>query len=222
VELRAVRLPGRLGRHREAAFTDCDEAVRGLAASLGQELAAEQAAGRAARPVPYALFGHSMGALLSYRLTRLLQHQGSLPPALLACASWPVRGVPRETMPDPSDPDDRFIPALQGMGGVPAEVLDDPDTRALTLPAVRADFRLCRSYVFRPESPLSVPVAVFGGADDTVASPASLTEWQHHAADYLGLRLFPGGHFFLRDQVPALSVSIADCLAQVLEKAEAA
>ncbi|MGV9535581.1 thioesterase II family protein, partial [Streptosporangium sandarakinum] len=80
VELRAVRLPGRPGRHRQAPFTDCEEAARWLADALA-ESSAESSAGfhagdPAAGAVPYAVFGHSMGALLGYRLTRALLRDG--------------------------------------------------------------------------------------------------------------------------------------------------
>lgn len=197
IELRAVHLPGRFGRHRQDPFTDCDEAVESLAAELETEAG------------PFVLFGHSMGAMLGYRLARLLHRRDRPPPALLAVASWPVSGVPRASMPDPADPDDRFADVLRAMGGTLPEVLDDPEMRALTLPVLRADFRLCRSYVYRPEPPLSVPTVVYGGTGDRIAPPESLAGWKDHTERFLGFERFDGDHFFLRHHVPVLTASIA-------------
>ncbi|MCT9933195.1 thioesterase domain-containing protein [Planotetraspora sp. A-T 1434] len=235
VELRAIRLPGRQGRHRQAAFTDCEQAAGWLAETLAREasgdrargLAGESAGGLAGDGVPWALFGHSMGAMLSYRLTRAFQAghgngngngNGGTLPVLLALASWPIRGAAEIGMPDPALSDDEFVAALRILGGLPPEMAEDPDALALTLPVARADFTLCHSYVYRPEPPLPVPVAAFGGTEDIVAPPESLIEWKDQTDDFLGLRLFSGGHFFLRDHLPALAASIADDLAQVLDR----
>ncbi|MET9070133.1 thioesterase II family protein [Streptosporangium sandarakinum] len=80
VELRAVRLPGRPGRHRQAPFTDCEEAARWLADALAESSAGSSAdssvgssaGSRAGDPaagaVPYAVFGqviHTRASLLS-------------------------------------------------------------------------------------------------------------------------------------------------------------
>ncbi|MEU6740075.1 thioesterase II family protein [Streptosporangium sandarakinum] len=224
VELRAVRLPGRPGRHRQAPFTDCEEAARWLADALAESSAASSAASSAgsragdpvAGAVPYAVFGHSMGALLGYRLTRALLRDGAPPPALLALAAWPVRGAAAALTPDPADPDDRFAATLRSLGGLPPEMADDPDALALTLPVARADFTLCRSYAYRAEPPLPVPVTVFGGTGDAVAPPGELAEWRAHTRDFLGLRLFEGGHFFPREHLPELAAALTADLARVL------
>ncbi|MFJ4100274.1 thioesterase II family protein [Amycolatopsis japonica] len=204
VELRAVRLPGRQARHREPAFEDCETAAQAVA----EWLSAEEG--------PYALFGHSMGAMLAYRATRILQAEGAALPALLAAASWPVHGVPHVTMPDPDDDDDAFCAKAAGLAGPATDLLDDPDVRALVLPVMRADFRLCRSYVYREEAPLPVPVSVFGGDDDPVTPAETLSDWKEHGEPVLGPRLFRGGHFFLQEHVGDLTAAVMTDLADVL------
>jgi medium-chain acyl-[acyl-carrier-protein] hydrolase len=199
MELRAVRLPGRQGRHREQPFTDADQAVRGLLDGLADELT-----GR------FAFFGHSMGALLAYRMTRELSQAGAVMPRLLAVASWPPRGAPAAAMPDPEDTDAGFREASRLLGGVPDEIFNDPAVMRLTLPLLRADFRLCRSYAYQPRAPLDLPLAAFGGCDDQVVPPGLLETWQQETTDYRGLHLYPGDHFFLHQHVPELVRVIAD------------
>lgn len=213
VELRAVRLPGRQGRHREPSFTDCDQAAQALAEALSEPLAAEPPGG-------YAIFGHSMGALLGYLLIRLRERAAAPPPALFAVASWPVTGAATEVMPDPDDTDQGFAAALRTLGGVPPEMLTDPDALAMTLPTLRADFRLCRSYRYRAQAPLSCPVAVFGGVADRVTPPDGLAEWKRHSTDFRGLRLFDGGHFFFQDRPDELVSAVVTELAGVRPDAQ--
>ncbi|MCP2339301.1 thioesterase II family protein [Actinomadura rupiterrae] len=192
VELRAVRLPGRPGRHREEPFTDVDRAVEALLDGLGPELG-----GR------YVLAGHSMGAMLAYRLTHELRRRGAPLPVLLAVMSWPPRGAARRVMPDPDD-DTAFASDLRRIGGVPDELFADPVMLERSLPVVRADFRLCRGYAYRAVAPLDVPVIAFNGDADTVTPPGTLRDWHAETTDFRGLHLFPGGHFFLNDHAPAL------------------
>ncbi|HZG07184.1 MAG TPA: alpha/beta fold hydrolase [Streptomyces sp.] len=194
IELRAVRLPGRQGRHREPAFTDADEATRALLDGLGPEL-----------DRPYAFFGHSMGALLAFRMVRELERTGGPLPRLLAAASWPPRGAAPSVMPDPADGDDAFAADLRRLGGIPGDLLDDPEMLRFTLPLLRADFSLCRSYVYRPAAPLGLPVLAVGGEDDAVTPPDTLATWEGETRDFLGLHLFPGGHFFLHEHVEELT-----------------
>lgn len=198
IELRAVRLPGRQGRHREPAFTQADQAVDALLDGLGADLTGD-----------YAFFGHSMGALLGYRMTRELVRTGARAPRLLAVASWPPRGAPSSSMPDPADPDAEFAGAVRGLGGVPDELLDDPAMLRGTLPLLRADFALCRSYSYAPGPRLGPPVVAMGGAGDRVIPPDLMETWRAEAADFRGLHLYAGGHFFLRDHEAELTRLIA-------------
>jgi medium-chain acyl-[acyl-carrier-protein] hydrolase len=208
VELRAIRLPGRHARYREPAFTDCETAAAELADALGPELRR-----------PYVLFGHSMGALIAYRLIRVLERRTLAQPTLYVGASWTVQGVAAERMPDPDEPDERFVDVLRRLGGVPPEVLSDPEKLAITLPVLRADFQLCRSYVYRPdEAPLSVPTSIMGGLADRVTPLDEMTTWREHTLRYLGLRRFAGGHFFLRDDVPGVVGALVDDLATATRK----
>lgn len=194
VALRAVRLPGRPGRHREVPFTDVDEAIAALLAGLVPELTR-----------PFAFVGHSMGAMLAYRLTAALWQRGAVLPRVLAVASWPPNGAAPEVMPDPTDDDETFTAALRRLDGIPQELLDSPPMLRLALPLLRADFLLCRGYTYRPSPPMPVPLIAFGGSADAVTPPGTLAAWCHESTDFRGLHLRAGEHFFLNDHIPALT-----------------
>ena len=199
-ELRAIRMPGRDTRYALSAFSDFETAGEDLADALGPELRE-----------PYVLFGHSMGGLIGYRLVQAIERRGLTPPVLYVVAASLVQGLPVERLPDPAESDERFVEVLRQLGGVPPEVLADPEVLAFTLPALRADFGLCRTYTYRPdEPPVRVPLRVLGGVADTVTPLAHMALWRDHAESFLGLRRFPGGHFFLRDDVAGVVGALVD------------
>ncbi|MEV6681182.1 alpha/beta fold hydrolase [Streptomyces erythrochromogenes] len=150
---------------------------------------------------PFAFFGHSMGGLAAYELTNRLAAEGLPLPAWLGLSA---RGAPRQPLPTDNRhrmPDAELRRHLARMGGTPPEVLEDPDIWQLFAPMIRNDLRLVETWSPRPHTPpLSVPLSVFGGADDVVVSPERLAAWEQHAQRFLGLHLFDGDHFYFRSR----------------------
>jgi len=195
VEVCPVQLPGRTSRMREPPFRETDAAVAALR---------EAVSAHADRP--FALCGHSMGALLAFELARALRDAGARgPEALFVSGRWAPE-LPDRGTPDPDAPEPALIAELRAMDGTPQEVLDSADLMRLVLPTVRADFALCRSYRYRPAPPLDVPIHAYGGRDDPLVPAADLAAWQGHTTRPGATRLFPGGHFFLlSDPAPLLA-----------------
>ncbi|UVM65149.1 alpha/beta fold hydrolase [Pseudomonas sp. B21-009] len=190
LQVRPVELPGRGARLGEPLLTDMQV--------LACQLASEQ---RLAASQPYALLGHSLGALLAFELAHELQALGCPPPvALFACGTAaPTRredydgGKWREPKSD-----EVLIDELRTLQGTPEEVLANQELMSLTLPVLRADFLLCGRYVYRQRPPLRCPVHVLGGEDDK-ASEEQLLAWRQESVGDFSLEIFPGGHFFIHE-----------------------
>ncbi|WP_030301350.1 thioesterase II family protein [Streptomyces katrae] len=149
---------------------------------------------------PYALFGHSMGALLTYEITRRAVDRGLPLPVWI--------GVSARTAPQIAGPKNRYhqLPdaelrtRLKLLGGTPDAVFDDPDLWALFEPVIRADLRLVETWSPAPGAgPLPVALSAYAGGEDHSASPARMTGWEEHTEHFLGLRVFDGGHFYFQD-----------------------
>src|SRR5437764_593680 len=56
-------------------------------------------------PVPFALFGHSLGSLLAFGVARLLRQRQAAQPCCLLCASATVAQLPVTTWPGPPPQD---------------------------------------------------------------------------------------------------------------------
>ncbi|MFD1050559.1 thioesterase II family protein, partial [Kibdelosporangium lantanae] len=50
-----------------------------------------------------------------------------------------------------------------------------------------------------PGPPLPCPISVFGGEWDPTVHTGQLDGWKRHTTADCGVRVFPGGHFFLAD-----------------------
>jgi surfactin synthase thioesterase subunit len=146
---------------------------------------------------PYALFGHSMGALLAFELARELARWSIEPPVALivsGCAAPPLVPV-RPTWDLAGATLER---ELRQLGGTPEELLIDQELLALRMPALQAGFRLMAAYAYVPQPALSCPVFVLGGADDPYAPRLTLQPWEAMTTADCTVHTLPGGHFFVR------------------------
>ncbi|MEU7003415.1 alpha/beta fold hydrolase [Nonomuraea sp. NPDC046570] len=189
IEVLPVVLPGREGRYNEAVPVDVGELTDAIAA-------------RADRP--YAIYGHSMGGRLGFEVVRELRRRGGRLPRRL------VLGGCRP--PDTLEPlgelakvtDEDLLARLTELGGLPAEVLAEPELVELVLPTLRADFAWLDAYVYAPEPPIEVPITAFAAEDDPAVPYDLMRGWSRHTAAGFGMRTETGGHFFLhqaRDRI---------------------
>lgn len=189
VEVRAIQLPGREGRFAEPAMRQLPQVLQALAGAL--------------RPItscPYAVFGHSMGSILAFELVRLLRRQGQSMPRHLFVSGRRAPHLSLGRRPFHDLPEMDLVAEIRRFDGDAHGLLDSAEMRALLLPAVRADFALHDSYVYRDEAPLDVPMTAFGGMADATTSEDDLHAWQQHCLLPMSVQMYAGGHFFIETQ----------------------
>lgn len=192
IEVVGVRLPGRESRFAERRYRRMAAAVTDLCAALRPHLT-----GR------YAFFGHSLGALLGYEAARRLATAGTGPAHLFVagCAAPHRPGVEGPLRDLPAD---AFIARLRDYGGMPAEVLAQPDLVRVMLPTIRDDFEIVETYRPGPVGSLRCPVTAWGGDADRTVSVPDLSAWADVTGDRFAMDMFTGDHFFVSD--PACDV----------------
>jgi surfactin synthase thioesterase subunit len=200
-----VLLAGREARAREPRFTELDALVADLDAQLGDLLAQ-----------PHAFFGHSMGALVAYRLACHRRERGEPLPRALLLSSYPAPHL-AAPMPAVDDRDDEaLIGLLTGTGGLAPELRDWPGGVAQLLAVARDDLRLCAGHRDRVEAPLDCPIHVFGADADALVGEPDLRAWDRHAASPVDLHVLSGDHFYLRDDPEPLLAHVRALLRRYL------
>ncbi len=165
---------------------------------------------------PFAFFGHSMGGLIAYELTRTLVRKGGPLPCLLGISSY---GAPcGEAGADGTRhllSDDELRDWLRHTGGCPPKLLDDDAVWRKFGPVFRSDFTLVDTWPPpRDAAPLPVPVVAFGGHDDALVSADRLLAWAAHTNDFRGLDMYEGSHFYLTDHRRSIAGRIMDLLSR--------
>lgn len=187
VEVLPIQLPGRENRLKEPLFDQFTPLLEALVEALHPYFT-----------VPFAFFGHSMGALVSFELARQLRRKyGLLPLHLFASAyrapQTPIMGQILHTLPEPA-----LVQKLLQLNGTKREILENEELRQFLLPILRADFAVCETYQYVPEEPLSCPITTFGGLQDTRVNRFELAAWREQTSSRFTQRMLPGDHFFLQ------------------------
>jgi medium-chain acyl-[acyl-carrier-protein] hydrolase len=206
IEVCPIQLPGRGKRLKEPPFTQVQFLVEALSHALLPYL-----------DKPFAFFGHSMGALVSFELARTLRRKYGLGPKRLFLSGRRAPAIPNLEPPTYNLPEPEFIEALHKLKGTPIGVLEEPELMQLMLPLLRADFTLCETYTYTPETPLNCPISVFGGLQDSEVSRTHLEGWRAETTAAITLRMLPGDHFFLNTEEPLLLRILAQELCQLMQ-----
>ncbi|MGW2050893.1 beta-ketoacyl synthase N-terminal-like domain-containing protein [Streptomyces sp. NPDC001858] len=206
IDVCPVQLPGREDRWQEQLLEDCEDTVRLLAEALTPYT-----------DRPFAFYGHSMGALLAYRLAHEfgtirggpLRHlfvaaftSPSLGPNPLATRIAEAHRSLGHTVPDAFAGD--FAGDFEGddesLGRVLRECLGEEAGQQLTGlldPVGRADLRIVHGY--QPSTAgadLRAPVTALHGRRDPLVGVEDMSAWKAVTTGAFRLETFPGDHYF--------------------------
>lgn len=185
VSLQALELPGRGQRFNEPLQAD----ARLLAAALVRDILAVSTG-------PFALFGHSMGALLALEMARQLPVAESHRLLAVVLSGREPPGVGSEAPRQRAGlPDIAFLAEIARYGGLSPQWQTMPELQALFLPVLRNDFALVDGYVWESFC-LPCPLLAVGGDQEPDFHPAMLAGWSAYSAQWQGYRCFPGHHFY--------------------------
>jgi surfactin synthase thioesterase subunit len=159
-----------------------------------------------------------MGALVAFELARRLRETGAPEPAHLFLAAFRAPQLANPNIKIYHLPDEVLKTVLL-KEGTPQQVLENDELMRALLPTLRADFELCDTYRYADESPLRMPLSVFGGHQDVRVGRSDLEPWRDQAAGPFRLAMLPGSHFFLHSaQDLLLTELVSDLRAAALIK----
>jgi medium-chain acyl-[acyl-carrier-protein] hydrolase len=197
IEVWTAQPRGRGMRFRERPFESVAEMVEEYYEALRPTV-------ESGLTVPFAFYGHSLGGLMAWELTRRLEADGlPLPEHLFIGATVPPHmGLIHARI--SHLPDEGFVEAIQERyGGIPPQVLAERELMDIFLPPLKADFAAYEGYKYRAAR-VSVPLTAFAGTDDPGLPAPLMEEWERHTSGRFELRIVPGEHFFLTESSEAV------------------
>lgn len=197
IEVCAIQLPGRGSRFGEPPCRSMPELVLRIA----EKIAAQS-------DLPFAFFGHSLGALLAFEVASYCDRHGlPMPEHLFASGcNAPQLRSPSKNLHLYADA--HLISALHAYQGTPPEVLRNTELMTLLLPMLRADFSLAENYQYHPRGQLGIPITVLAGKADDYTTPEQVAGWQRETSGQFNVHWFEGDHFFLNEE----RQRVLDCL----------
>lgn len=206
LEICAVQLPGRESRLREPALRRIDSIVAALLPQLRPYL-----------DMPFAFFGHSMGAVVASELAAALASAGGPIPRHLFVSGRRAPHLSDRDSPLSGLDDATFVAEInRRYGGIPEEVMRDREILELLLPCLRSDIEALERYQPAAGSLFDCPITVLGGTEDGRATRAELEAWTAVASGGFRLRMFAGGHFFINTRRAEVLAEIAATMAPLL------
>ena len=201
IEVCPIQLPGRENRVMEPPLKSMSTLLDALVPVLLPYL-----------NTPFAFFGHSLGALISFKLARHLRSAHDLQPVHLFVSGYQGPPLPCKIPPMSHLPDDEFLSQLRSLEYTPEAVFQHQELVDLLLPALKADFSVLENCDYSEEAPLDCPISAFGGERDILVFEEDLKAWESHTATSFKMRIYPGGHFFLQNSQKSILKAISDDL----------
>ncbi|MDN5217509.1 alpha/beta fold hydrolase [Fulvivirgaceae bacterium BMA12] len=193
IELLTLELPGRGTRMQEPLLRDLNQIAGELMHALANRL-----------NQPYALYGHSMGALLGFLVTKRIIKAGLREPLHLFVSGCRGPSVKLPNPPLSALSSEELIMELKEMGGSPNEVLEEETFYTLFEPILRADFQAVETYRYEESEPMAIPLTAMFAVEDDITEEEVMA-WQRETVKRITLKRFTGKHFFIFNHQSAIT-----------------
>lgn len=159
IETIGIRMPGLESRIMEPAIETISMVVEMLFSEIRSRI-----------DKSFVFFGHSLGSIISFELTRKLRERYRLQPIHMFVAGIGAPQILNWNSPIYDFPETDFLEKLQRRyGGIPEEILQNPDILQLVLPSLRASIKMYECYKYVESDPLDCDITAFGGYQDKTA-----------------------------------------------------
>ncbi|KWZ67251.1 thioesterase II family protein [Bacillus altitudinis] len=162
---------------------------------------------------PFILFGHSMGGLVVYRLTQLLEREGIDPAAVVISAIQPPQ-TKRQILTHLSN--EAFVQHIAEMGGIPKELLENKPMMDYFTPSLRADYQALESFQHTDKTIIESPVYLLNGKQDKkcIEDADGWLTW----ANAIERTDFEGGHMYINTHLEQFAEHMRHVIEQTTKK----
>ena len=182
-----LEYPGRGARMKEPFICDIEALVNDMYKQISEKV----------DQMYYAIYGHSLGGLVAYLLTRkLIENNHKAPLHLFITGTSGPSATSRFDRKRHLLPKKEFIEEMKEFDGIPDEILQNEELFDYFEPILRADFKASENYVYENYAPLDIPFTVITGTEEDMEI-ADIHLWQKETRCIADFRQMPGRHFFI-------------------------
>jgi medium-chain acyl-[acyl-carrier-protein] hydrolase len=189
IDVLSVQLPGHEERFGEAFFSTIEDAANEIADAFIAQY----------DDTPFFVFGHSMGGLIGFEVTKRLEKSGLSPDYLFVSSTSPENftNFVKSTELD----DEAFLKRVMLFGGIDkkSEDLMYNDFFRTYLKVLRADFNIIENYLNDGEK-IKTSIYGFCGDQDPMETKEKMEKWRSLTASDYHFVSFNGDHFYLKDK----------------------
>jgi medium-chain acyl-[acyl-carrier-protein] hydrolase len=188
IEMIAVQLPGRENRFTEPLNNSMEDII----AQLSERFVTYT-------DKPFFVFGHSLGALLSFEFIKSVHQAYSVYPCHMIISATKAPHLPFR-MKHLSQLDDKALKEqLKMYNGIDERILYNDELLDLFLPIIKSDFSIYETYSFLESKPLPCNILALSGREDKTVNSEEIWAWEKYTEGKFERLSFPGEHFFVRD-----------------------
>jgi surfactin synthase thioesterase subunit len=203
IKLCLLELAGRGSRSKEPYYKSMQEAVDNLYSMMEASLDGGE----------YAIFGHSMGSILSYKLAEKISESKLKGPVHIFFSGRYPPCILKEERKRHLLPEQEFIQEAIMMGGISEKLLRYEVLLKKAMETLRADYRIIETEGYYPDIKcLDSDISVMFGSEDELADLSEMTIWKKYTNKQCNFHLFEGGHFYLHESAKSLVKIINDTL----------
>ena len=203
IELIAIQLPGRENRFTEPLINNLNDITAHLAEGFRYYI-----------DKPFFVFGHSLGALLSFEFIKAIHERYAVSPLHMIVSATKAPHLPFRVKQLSKLDDTCLKEELKIYNGIDERILHNDELLDLFLPIIRSDFSICENYRYIDSKPFPFDILALAGTNDPTVNDEELLGWSAYTSGKFNPVFFPGGHFFIKEH----QKSILQMINQIGEK----
>ena len=197
IELHPVELAGRGKRMKSMTYSSLEEVVEDVYKSIRYELN---------DGVPYAIFGHSMGGMITYELACKLRELNCRNPMHVFFSGIYPPHIKRKEKLLHLLSDEEFKDEILKLGGTDKELFEYKELVEIFMHLLRADYKIVETgNYFEKDYKLDFDISALGGREDADIKVNDLYEWQRYTNKKCSVHEFDGGHFFVNSDITGVT-----------------
>lgn len=186
IEVVGIQYPGHGNRISEKPYSSSIDIVNELLNNIFN-----------AQTKPFALFGHSMGAMIAFDLAKRLVTSSEQKPIHLFISGLAPPQLRKTKSFIKNRTRNELINFIEQLGGTHSEILSHKELMDIILPALKSDFQIADNWFVEDTFDLSIPLTILGGDTDNEIPEDSLIYWSAYTTKKTTIKIYSGNHFFI-------------------------